>query len=53
MFPLPDSEPEPIWESKEEQETKVVYPFYQYGAYTRYDPEHAEYYLPGTLSKEF
>ena len=41
----------PIWESKEEQETKVVYPFYQYGAYTRYDPEHAEYYLPGSSIK--
>ena len=41
----------PIWKNKEEQETKVVYPFSQYGEYTRYDPEHTEYYLPGSSIK--
>lgn len=30
---------------------KVVYPFYQYGEYNVYDPEHAEYYLPGSSVK--
>lgn len=30
---------------------KVVYPFYQYGEYNTYDPEHAEYYLPGSSVK--
>ena len=36
---------------KEAVKVKVVYPFYQYGEYGAYDPEHAEYYLPGVLSK--
>ena len=30
---------------------KVVYPFYQYGEYKVYDPEHTEYYLPGSSVK--
>ena len=30
---------------------KVVYPFYQYGMYEKYDPDHAEYYLPGSSVK--
>lgn len=30
---------------------KVIYPFYQYGEYSKYDPENAEYYLPGTSIK--
>lgn len=30
---------------------KVVYPFYQYGMYEEYDPDHAQYYLPGSSVK--
>lgn len=30
---------------------KVIYPFYQYGLYTAYDPEHTAYYLPGSSIK--
>lgn len=36
---------------KEAVKVKVVYPFYQYGEYGAYDPEHAEYYLPGSSVK--
>lgn len=39
----------PLLEGK--NEVKVVYPFYQYGEYKKYDPEHAEYYLPGSSVK--
>lgn len=35
----------------EKHEVKVVYPFYQYGEYGKYDPEHANYYLPGSSIK--
>lgn len=34
-----------------DKKIKVVYPFYQYGEYTKYDPEHAEYYIPGSSVK--
>lgn len=30
---------------------KVIYPFYQYGEYKKYDSENAEYYLPGSSIK--
>ena len=30
---------------------KVIYPFYQYGIYTAYNPEGAAYYLPGSSVK--
>lgn len=29
----------------------MVYPFYQYGAYKKYDPEQGDYYLPGSSVK--
>lgn len=32
-------------------EVKVVYPLYQYGEYKNYDPEHGNYYLPGSSVK--
>lgn len=35
----------------EKSKLKVIYPFYQYGEYTEYAPERAEYYLPGTSVK--
>lgn len=35
----------------EKREVNVVYPFYQYGAYEAYDPENAEYYIPGSSVK--
>lgn len=38
-------------DSKGEKAVKVVYPFYQYGMYEKYDPDHAEYYLPGSSVK--
>lgn len=28
-----------------------IYPFCQYGAYDKYDPEHAQYYIPGSSIK--
>ncbi len=33
------------------QEVGVIYPFYQYGEYEKYDPEHAAYYIPGSSIK--
>lgn len=42
---IPDSK------SNNKQEVKVVYPFYQYGEYKKYDPEHASYYIPGSSMK--
>ena len=36
---------------KGEKAVKVVYPFYQYGMYEKYHPDHAEYYLPGSSVK--
>ena len=30
---------------------KVIYPFYQYGTYEKYDWKHAAYYLPGSSIK--
>lgn len=29
----------------------IIYPFYQYGAYDKYDPERASYYIPGSSIK--
>lgn len=44
--------PEAETPQKEEKNVvNVVYPFYQYGEYKKYDPEHAEYYLPGSSVK--
>lgn len=37
--------------SNEKHEVKVVYPFYQYGNYEKYDPDHTDYYLPGSSIK--
>ncbi|MFR1834062.1 MAG: hypothetical protein ACLSX5_13020 [Lachnospiraceae bacterium] len=36
---------------KKAQEVGVIYPFYQYGEYEKYDPEHAVYYIPGSSIK--
>lgn len=36
---------------RSQKEVKVVYPFYQYGEYRKYDPVHAVYYLPGSSVK--
>ena len=36
---------------KDAAKAKVVYPFYQYGEYEEYDPDHAAYYLPGSSVK--
>ena len=36
---------------KDAVKVKVVYPFYQYGEYEEYDPDHAAYYLPGSSVK--
>lgn len=30
---------------------KVIYPFYRYGEYDEYAPDHAQYYLPGSSIK--
>lgn len=38
-------------EEKVDGKMKVIYPFYQYGEYEKYDPDHAEYYLPGSSIK--
>lgn len=35
----------------EGKDVSVVYPFYQYGEYDKYDPDNAEYYLPGSSIK--
>lgn len=35
----------------ETREAKVIYPFYQYGEYRKYDPKHTRYYLPGSSIK--
>lgn len=29
----------------------IIYPFYQYGEYPKYDPEHAQNYIPGSSIK--
>lgn len=29
----------------------IIYPFYQYGCYEKYDPEHTQYYIPGSSVK--
>lgn len=41
----------PDSDSKGEKAVKVVYPFYQYSMYEEYDPDHAQYYLPGSSVK--
>lgn len=33
------------------QAISIIYPFYQYGAYEKYDPDNTEYYLPGSSIK--
>lgn len=33
------------------RDVRVIYSFYQYGEYTRYNPKHASYYLPGSSIK--
>lgn len=35
----------------DERKVKVIYPFYQYGTYSKYDPENAQYYIPGSSIK--
>ncbi len=45
------SEIEDVTNYLEKNKLKVIYPFYQYGDYTTYAPESAEYYLPGTSIK--
>lgn len=43
---------EPVDSAKmEKREARVIYPFYQYGEYRKYDPKHAKYYLPGSSIK--
>lgn len=37
--------------AEETREVKVVYPFYQYGEYKKYDPDNTEYYIPGSSVK--
>lgn len=37
--------------SEKIQEAHVIYPFYQYGEYEKYDPNHANYYIPGSSIK--
>lgn len=34
-----------------QEKLKVIYPFYQYGIYTEYNPVGAEYYIPGSSVK--
>jgi hypothetical protein len=29
----------------------IIYPFYQYGTYPKYDPKHTQYYIPGSSIK--
>lgn len=38
-------------EKRKSREVRVIYPFYQYGEYRKYDPKHANYYLPGSSIK--
>lgn len=33
------------------KEIKIIYPFYQYGSYESYQPDIAEYYIPGSSIK--
>lgn len=33
------------------REVRIIYPFYQYGEYRKYDPKRANYYLPGSSIK--
>lgn len=40
-----------VEEFSEEKPPKVIYPFYQYGDYEKYDPENAQYYIPGSSIK--
>jgi hypothetical protein len=30
---------------------KIIYPFYQYGSYEKYNPHNAQYYIPGSSMK--
>lgn len=38
-------------EESEIEKIKIIYPFYQYGEYEEYNPEKAQYYIPGTSMK--
>jgi len=38
-------------EIAEEEIPRIIYPFYQYGAYQKYNPEQAQYYIPGSSIK--
>lgn len=49
--PVLDKSLEGVANVNTDNKIKVVYPFYQYGEYTKYDPEHAEYYIPGSSVK--
>lgn len=33
------------------KEVNIIYPFYQYGMYEKYDPDHGQYYIPGSSVK--
>ena len=35
----------------EERKISIIYPFYQYGCYKEYSPEHTQYYIPGSSIK--
>ncbi|MGG1611057.1 hypothetical protein [Paenibacillus sp. FSL K6-2441] len=34
-----------------ENKINIIYPFYQYGTYPKYDPKHTQYYIPGSSIK--
>ena len=38
-------------EAEKMKEYKIIYPFYQYGEYERYDPDEAQFYIPGSSIK--
>ncbi|MBD8499548.1 hypothetical protein [Paenibacillus arenosi] len=40
-----------IADSEEKKEVNIIYPFYQYGSYTKYNPQSAQYYIPGSSMK--
>lgn len=37
--------------SSVKKQVKIIYPFYQYGMYPRYQPERTSYYIPGSSIK--
>lgn len=36
---------------QDQHRVKIIYPFYQYGTYERYQPEETQYYIPGSSIK--